>query len=236
MSSRGSVLAVITARGGSKGLVGKNIRLLGGLPLVAWSVRAALSARLVSRTILSTDDVAIAAVARDHGCEVPFMRSAQLAADDTPSIDVVLDALEKVSGFEIVVLLQPTSPLRTAEDIDNAIRLCVDSGAPACVSVCEVDKSPYWMYRLDQQARMRPLMAEHSVASRRQDLPPVHVLNGAVYVTRADVLMRERTFIPEGTIGYVMPRVRSIDIDSELDLFIAERLITDSRNEEISPS
>jgi CMP-N,N'-diacetyllegionaminic acid synthase len=226
-----SVLAIITARGGSKGLPRKNVRPLCGKPLIAWTIDAARQAGLVDRTILSTDDEEIAAVAREFSCEVPFMRSKQLAADDTPSLDVVLDALDRAPGFELIVLLQPTSPLRTAEDIDAAIRLCVESNAPGCVSVCEADKSPYWMYTLDQAARMHPLMQERPVATRRQDLPTVHVLNGAVYVSRVDMLRAHRAFVVAGTVAYRMPKNRSVDIDTELDLMRTEWLLQDSQHE-----
>ena len=133
------ILAVITARGGSKGLPGKNIRPIAGLPLIAWTIRAAHASSLVDRTVLSTDDEKIATVARQHGCEVPFMREARLAADDTSSMDVIIDVLDRIPGFDIVLLLQPTSPLRTSADIDNANRHCDDSTAPGCESVREVE-------------------------------------------------------------------------------------------------
>jgi N-acylneuraminate cytidylyltransferase len=175
--------------------------------------------------VLSTDDEAIAAAARQFGCEVPFMREARLAMDDTPSIDVVLDALERVPGYDIVVLLQPTSPLRTAMDIDNAIRVCVKSGSPGCVSVREADESPYWMYTLDPGGRMSPVLPSTDRAARRQDLPPVHVLNGAVYVVRTEALRRDRAFVVDGTMGYPMPAERSVDIDTESDFVAVERLL-----------
>lgn len=220
------VLAVITARGGSKGLPGKNIRPLAGRPLIGWTIGAAQQSTLIDRTVLSTDDEAIAAVARQCACEVPFMRDPALAADDTPSIDVLLDVLDRIPGYDIAVLLQPTSPLRTAQDIDDAIRVCVSSGAPSCVSVCEAEESPYWMYVLDSDSRMRPLIAGTNNAKRRQDLPAVHVLNGAVYVSLIDVLRRERAFVVAGTVGYAMPRERSVDIDLEQDLLTAAQLLT----------
>ncbi len=221
-----SVLAVITARGGSKGLPGKNIRPLGGIPLIGWSVRAAHAAQLVDRTVVSTDDAGISAAASQFGCEVPFMREPRLAADDTPSVDVVLDVIDRVPGFDIVVLLQPTSPLRTAADIDNAIRLCVDSGATGCVSVREAEESPYWMYNLDASGRMMPILDVNRRGLRRQDLPVVHVLNGAVYVVRAEVLRSARAFVGDRTVGYPMPADRSVDIDTESDFLRAERLLT----------
>jgi CMP-N,N'-diacetyllegionaminic acid synthase len=222
------VLAVITARGGSKGLPGKNIRPLAGLPLIAWSINAARGSELIDRTVLSTDDVAIAKVASEQGCEVPFIREGRLAADDTPSIEVIFDALDRIPGFDVVVLLQPTSPLRTASDIDNAIRLCVGSDAPGCVSVREAGESPYWMYTLDSAGCMVPVLAEGARAVRRQDLPMVHVLNGAIYVAQVNALRCQRAFVVAGTIGYPMPHERSVDIDTEAEFQLAERLLTGS--------
>lgn len=152
------VLGLITARGGSKGVPGKNIRPVGGRPLIAWTIQAGLASRYLDKLILSSDDESIMAVARDCGCEVPFKREARLAADDTPSVDVVLDAVERCPGYDMVVLLQPTSPLRTTEDIDAAIGRCVALEAPACVSVCEAEQSPYWMYTLQAGNRLSPLL------------------------------------------------------------------------------
>lgn len=226
MIGEARVLAVITARGGSRGLPGKNIRPLAGRPLIGWTIAAAHESALIDRTVLSTDDPAIADAARRCNCEVPFMRDAALAADDTSSIDVMLDVLDRIPGYDIAVLLQPTSPLRTARDIDDAIRACVSSAAPSCVSVCEAEESPYWMYRLEADGRMNPLLASPNNARRRQDLPAVHVLNGAVYVARVDVLRRERAFVVAGTVGYPMPKERSVDIDLEQDLLVAEKYLT----------
>lgn len=211
-----SVLAVIPARGGSKGVPGKNIRVAGGKPLIAWTIEAARSARRVGRTIVSTDDGGIAEVARLYGADVPFMRDAHLAGDTTPTIDVVLDAIERCPGFEWVVLLQPTSPLRTPGDIDAAIDLCATSGAQSCVSVTAAKESPYWMFTLEGQNRLKPLFPDVR-ASRRQDLPEVYVLNGAIYVAQAEWLRRERRFYDEDTAACIMPGDRSIDIDTESD-------------------
>src|SRR5687767_5058839 len=175
------VLAVIVARGGSQGLPGKNILPIAGRPLLAWTIDAARAARSIDRTILSSDDEAIIAAARGCGCEVPFRRPAELATDTATAVDVVLHALDNVSEYDVVVLLQPTSPLRTAADIDAACAQLAASGAPSCVSVCMAEQSPYWMYRLNGSRRLEPLLEAPTGATRRQDLPPVYVLNGAIY-------------------------------------------------------
>ena len=210
------VLALIPARGGSKGLPGKNIRPAGGKPLIAWTVEAARASRFIDRIVLSTDDDAIMNVARDWGCDVPFRRPAELATDTATSLDVALHALDALPGFDVLVLLQPTSPLRTSDDIDAVCRALSNADVDSCVSVCAVEYSPYWMYRLDDAHTLRPLLDDAS-ASRRQDLPDVYRLNGAVYATRVGWLRSQRRFVGPGTVGHVMPDERSIDIDTIAD-------------------
>jgi CMP-N,N'-diacetyllegionaminic acid synthase len=212
------VLALIPARGGSKGLPGKNILRVAGRPLLAWSVDAAREARSVDRVVLSSDDGDIIAAARACGCEVPFVRPAALATDTATTIDVVTHALEALPGYDVIVLLQPTSPLRTAADIDAACELLASSGAPACVSVSPVDQSPYLMYRIGDNQDLVPVVEASPAATRRQDLPAVYALNGAVYVADVTWLRRARTFVTRETVAYVMPSERSIDIDTPADL------------------
>jgi len=224
-----SVLGVITARGGSKGLPRKNVLPLAGKPMIAWTVEAGLASACIDRLVLSTDDEEIAEAARTAGCEVPFMRPDELAADDTPGIAPVIHAIDAVPGFDYVVLLQPTSPLRTAADIDACVDLCASSGAPSCVSVVEARENPYWMYTLSEDASLDPLIASELVL-RRQELPPAYSLNGAVYVARCEWLRRRRHFVDEGTVGHVMPPERSFEIDGPLD-FVVVRAVMNERME-----
>jgi CMP-N,N'-diacetyllegionaminic acid synthase len=212
-----SVLAIIPARGGSKGLPGKNILPAGGKPLLAWTIEAAHESRCIDRLVLSSDDDAIMEAARRFGCEVPFRRPAALATDGASSIDVVLDALDRLPAHDITMLLQPTSPLRTAQDIDAACARLVDSGAPSCVSVQIVGQSPYWMFRLGQDMLIEPLLDLPAGITRRQDLPPVVSLNGAVYAARTNILRTLRSFVPPGAVAYIMPAERSLDIDDAHD-------------------
>jgi N-acylneuraminate cytidylyltransferase len=220
------VLGLIPARGGSKGVPGKNIRPLGGKPLIAWTIDAAKGCGAIDRLVLSSDDPQIIRVATQHGCEAPFVRSAELASDTAPTMDVVLDALERCPGFDMVVLLQPTSPLRTSEDISQALDLCVRSHAPACVSVAPAAESPYWMYTLGPRSQMKPLLPVTGF-TRRQDLPSVYSLNGAIYVADAGWLKRTRSFLTEETVAYVMPAERSADVDTESDLVQLQFLVGD---------
>jgi len=220
------VMAVIPARGGSKGLPGKNIRAVGGRPMIAWSMVAARGSRHIDRLVLSSEDEKIIAMARDLGCEAPFIRPAELATDEAAIEDALIHALGEVAeDYDYMVLLQPTSPLRRAEDIDGAIEACHASGAPACISVCEAAKSPYWMFRLDDDRRMRRLLEWDGPRHRRQNLPPVVAPNGAVYVARVPWLTEHRSFIGPDTRAYTMPPERSLDIDTELDLLMVEALL-----------
>lgn len=225
-----SVLALIPARGGSKGVPGKNIRPAGGKPLIAWTIEAVRASRYVDRTILSSDDPSIAAIARQFGCEVPFMRPDELATDKADSMSVVRHALATLpERYDYLVLLQPTSPLRSAADIDAALERCIESGAATCVSVCEPDNSPYWMMTMAADGAVQPLFPPEQIPSRRQDTPPIFALNGAVYVAPADHLAAGGGFVTVGTVGYVMPKDRSFDIDTELDLRLADFLLTEGQ-------
>lgn len=218
------VLGLIPARGGSKGIPGKNTIDLAGKPLIAWTIEAALRSSYLDRVVLTSDSEDIQRVAREHGCEVPFTRPAELATDAAPGIDPVLHALDTLGDeFGWVVLLQPTSPLRTAADIDGAIEHCVAHRAPACVSVSPTPHSPYWTFVLDGESRMQPVV--ELTAARRQDLPATVMLNGAVYVAKVAELRAAGTFLQPSTVAYVMPFERSVDIDTRFDLRVAELLL-----------
>lgn len=218
MINNHTILGIIPARGGSKGVPRKNIRNIAGKPLISWTIEEAKKSKYIDRLILSSEDEEIISVAKTWGCEVPFIRPLELARDDTPGIEPVLHALKMCSGYDYVVLLQPTSPLRSNIDIDKCIELCIENNANSSVSVNEPDKSPYWMYNLDADGRMHQLIDTELSYTRRQELPKTYVLNGAVYVARAKWLLENKTFITEKTIAYIMPKERSLDIDTELDI------------------
>lgn len=224
------VLALITARGGSKGLPRKNVLLAGGRPLVAWTVQAALNAESVDRVVLSSDDDEIMAAARIAGCDVPFRRPTVLANDHVSSIEVVLHALSELPGYDYVVLLQPTSPLRTSSDIDAAFRTILDRNAPACVSVTEVEQSPYWMYEVVDEGRLQSILEPLPQVSRRQDLPPVYALNGAIYIAKIEWLLKTKSFLGPETVAYIMPKERSLDIDDSIDFQQFLQIVESSGN------
>ena len=215
------VLAVVPARGGSKGLPRKNILDLAGRPLIAWTLAAAQQSQFIDRCVVSTDDEEIAEVARAYGGDVPFMRPAELAGDTAETFSAIEHALQQLPGYDILVILQPTSPLRIAEDIDQALREMQRHGAPSCVSVVEPAKSPYWSYRIDDDGRLEPLMHPKYSTMRRQELPTSYVLNGAVYATRIDWLLENGNCPSELTVPLVMPAERPIDIDNAFDLEVA---------------
>lgn len=220
-----SVLAVIAARGGSKGLPRKNLLPFRGAPLIAWTVQAAQGARSIDRLILSSDDSEIIETARALGCEAPFRRAPELASDTAASVDVVLDAADRVSGYDIVVLLQPTSPLRTAEDIEATLALMAESGAPGAVSVSQAPCHPYLIFQRDAGGRLTPFVEKPTeLGWRRQDLPLAYRINGAVYAADLEWLRAGRTLCKAGeTVAYEMPVERSVDIDTIEDLQAAER-------------
>lgn len=225
-------LAIIPARGGSKGIPQKNITPVGGHPLIAWTIVAAQHAKHISRAILTTDSLSIAEIGQQYGIEVPFLRPSELALDDTPGIAVILHAVRQMADCrpELVVGLQPTSPLRSARDIDAAIEMAVEKKADAVVSVTRAAEHPYWMKRIDTEGRMRDFIQQDHPITRRQLLPPAYVLNGAIYVVRTEVLLERETFYTENTYAYLMPPERALDIDSAWDLYLADLLLTDQRS------
>ena len=222
-------MAIVPARGGSKGLTRKNILPLLGKPLIAWTIEEAKRSQYIDRLILSSEDAEIISIAKTFGCEVPFVRPLELSQDDTPGIDVVFHAIDTInsicsSAYDYVVLLQPTSPLRKATDIDICIELCVERQKPSCVSFTETDKTPYWMYFLDEKGQLQPLISIDKHVNRRQDAPTYYFINGVVYVANIEWLKKNKTFVSHETYPYIMPRERSVDIDTLFDFKLAEFL------------
>lgn len=213
------VLGIIPARGGSKGLPRKNVLVAGKKPLIAWTIEAARKSSVIDRLIISSDDEEIIKVAEEYKCEVPFRRPSSIASDEATTIDVVLHALDIFPDFEYVVLLQPTSPLRTSEDIDAAFRLLQIHNAQSCVSVSRVELSPYWMYSVDEKNKLKPIIPNTSFIPRRQNLPNAYFLNGAIYIAETSWLRSKRCFLDEETLAYLMPKTRSLDID-DMDDFL----------------
>lgn len=224
------VLGVITARGGSKRIPRKNVKELCGKPLIYYTIKAALESKLLNKVILSSDGDEIINIAKEMGIEVPFKRPIELAKDDTLTIDVIIhavDFVEKNQGFfpDIVVILEPTSPLRTAEDIDNALRIHLETNADSVVGVSKTDHWHPLRAKKIIDGILYDYCMEEKEGVRRQDLPPAYFRNGAFYSVKRDVLMNEHKLYGKVTCPYIMPPERSIDINENMDFKLAEILI-----------
>lgn len=216
-------LAIIPARGGSVGIPGKNIKPLGGRPLIDWTITAARASGRFKRVIVSTDDEEIAAVARQCGAEVPFMRPAELATGEARSADVVKHALGLLGSVETFGLFQPTSPFRSARHLKEATHRFLASLAPSLVSVTP-SKPLEWSFHLGQDLRLIPAAPE-KWADRRQDALRVFVPNGAIYLCRRSAFDIKRSVYFDETIGYEMDRLDSLDIDDPEDLELARAIV-----------
>lgn len=233
MSAKGKVLAIVLARGGSKGLPGKNLRLLEGRPLVAWPISVALGAPSVDRVVISTDDVAIAEAARNAGADVPFMRPAYLAHDTASSMDAILHALDTLASqgqeYEYVILLEPTSPLTEASDVEAALSLLRAAGdaADAIVGICRVGAThPEYDVRRDSKGLISPYAVENFKSlRRRQDIEDLYFLEGSLYISRVEAFRRFRTFYHERTLGYEVPRWKSLEVDDIFDFIMIEAVV-----------
>lgn len=224
-----SILGLIPARGGSKGLLHKNTRLLAGKPLIAWTIEVALAANIFDQLIVSTEDREIANIAEQYGAEVPFTRPAELATDEAKGIDVVFHALnwlaEHEQHYDLVFLLQPTSPLRKVDDIKGCLDLFFQKRAGAVVSVCEAEHPPLWMNKLDPDLCMKDFLKKEIADENRQSLSRFYRINGALYLAEWDYLFKNNGFMGLDTYAYIMLRERSVDIDTELDLKFTEFLL-----------
>ncbi|MBN1038438.1 acylneuraminate cytidylyltransferase family protein [Clostridium botulinum] len=232
---KNEILAIIPARGGSKGLPGKNILNLNGKPLIAHTILASKNSKFVTRVVVSTDDKEIAEISKKYGAEVPYLRPNSLAKDKSLTIDSVfhmLDYLEKYEGYspDYVLLLQCTSPLRNEQHIDEAIEKLVKSDFHGIISICESEVNPYWTNILKNES-LKYFLEEGKNITRRQDLPKIYRYNGAIYLAKTEALKREKTFEVENLTGYVMDRESSIDIDTEIDFKIAEIIM---KNKDVS--
>lgn len=231
MNSSLRVLGIVPARGGSKGILRKNIVPLLGRPLLAYTARAALPAKRLTRVILSTDDEEIARVGRECGLDVPFMRPAELAQDDTPMIPVLQDVVrwleKRGEEFDAVFTLQPTNPLRLTSDIDGAIELLERTGADSVIALVDVgERHPARMKIVTEDGRViDPPFAEQFEGQPRQQLSRLYLREGSVYLTRVDVLMREDSLKGRDCRAWIMPEERAWNIDTPFDLFIVEQMM-----------
>lgn len=222
------MIAIIPARGGSKGLPGKNIKLLNGKPLIAYTIEAALNSKNITRVIVSTDDWQIAEVARKCGAEIPFMRPKSLADDTAKSIDVynyTINRLEGEENAEIneIIVLQPTSPLRTTQHIDEAIKMYLEKNADSVISYCQEDHPIFWNKYINDEGKFKEIF-EGDYLKNRQEIQPTYFPNGAIYIFRTNILLQSR-YYTQKSYAYLMEKKCSVDIDSLEDFEYAEWLM-----------
>lgn len=223
-----SFLCLMLARGGSKGVVGKNLRILNGMPLIYWTIKAVQESGIFDRFILSTDSQEIAEAARSYGVEVPFLRPEELARDDSLAQDAIVHALKWVEDndkkYDYVQYIFPTAPLRTEEDIRNGVDVLFEKEADMVLGVCQTAHPPFWSNVLPEDHSLEGFIKpEHMV--NRQELPATYQINGSIYVGKWDIFYNNKNYYEQNTYAYIMPRERSVDIDSEFDLKQAEFLM-----------
>ncbi len=222
MSKDMKIHALIPARSGSKGIPKKNIVNLGGKPLIYWTIKASIESRYIERTFVSTDSNEIADISKKYGAEIPYIRPQDLSQDKTPTKDVIFYHLQYFRP-DVLVLLQPTSPLRDKDHIDRAVELFLEKKPEAVISVKEASEKPFWMMEIDKDGFLKHLFKERF--TRRQDMPSVYIPNGAIYIYDVKTLLKNKDLFPERTIPFIMDRISSIDIDDHTDLRIAEIFI-----------
>lgn len=222
MAAKKTFLAIIPARGGSKRLPRKNILPLAGKPLIAWTIEAALTSKLVGKVLVTSDNDEILKVSESFGAAT-LKRPAELAEDTSTSFDAIKHAIENTEKFDYIVLLQPTSPLRTSQQIDEAIQLLESKDADAIISVTEMEHSPLWANTLPEDSSMVGFLRNDLLNARSQDLKTYNRLNGAIYICRTHKLIEAGSFfLKENIYAYKMSQASSIDIDTELDFKWAE--------------
>jgi len=226
MFKRKTILALVPARRGSKGIPDKNIKMLDGKPLIAYTIGAAKKSKYIDAVIVSTDSKKIAEISQKYGAEVPFIRPKELATDSAKSINVILHAMNWIENhtnkkYNYLILLQPTSPFRSSMDIDKAIEEIINKEKDALVSVCEVSENPYWMKVIDEEGNLKDFIEGEENYSRRQDLPKVYILNGAIYIAKWEVLKEDKSFYRRECRPFIMSKEKSLDIDNPLDFEFA---------------
>ena len=225
------ILAIIPARGGSKGVPGKNIKMLGGKPLLAYTTEIALQSKYLTKVMLSSDDDQIIAVAKSLGVQVPFVRPSSLAEDNIPTIDVILHALQWYKNqnifFDAVCLLQVTSPYRTVDFVDKAIEKFMESACDSLVSVQQVpsEYNPHWTFEENQEGNLKIATGEENIIPRRQELPKAYHRDGSIYLTKTDVLLEQNSLYGKSTAFIESAPEFYVNIDTAADWEQAEQLL-----------
>lgn len=233
MINNKKILAIIPSRGGSKGIPRKNIKELNGKPLIEYTINTAKKSKYIDKLIVSTEDKEIAEISEKFGADIPFLRPAELALDDTPGIDPIIHSInwfnEKGTSFDYVICIQCTSPFRKTEQIDEAIEILERENSDSIVSVCESEVNPNWMKKVEN-GEMKDYLSNIPFYARRQDMPKVYRLNGAIYIAKTEFLLNNKNWYNEKTLAYLMDRLSSVDIDDMLDFKFAEFLMKEYEN------
>lgn len=227
-----TVLAIILARGGSKRVPGKNIRPVFGKPLIVWSIEAAKKSKYIDRIIVSTDDNKIAQVAKKFGAEAPFIRPPELSSDTATSVSAILHTLNWIKErenkkYDLFILLQPTSPLRTSQQLDESLEnIAGNNKAYTLVSVTKVNQTPFWMKTINKQGFIEDFLEDKrsGASTRSQDLPTIYIPNGAIYIAKINIFLKSNQLYTKKTIPFIMDRIYSADIDEEADIEFTEAM------------
>jgi len=230
MAKKPKVLGIIPARSGSKGIPGKNIAVIGSKPLIAWTIEIAKQAKNLDKIIVSTDSEKYASICKNYNVEVPFLRPPELSSDEATSEDVVIHTLKWMKKNEhyqpdYILYLQPTSPLRTADDIDQSINIAKEKNAYSVVSVELTNRHPYFMKKIDSDGLISHYEKQVFPTPRRQELEPIYVLNGAIFLISTKIILDNKSWYGEKCYSYIMPPERSLEIDTPWDLHIANLLL-----------
>jgi CMP-N,N'-diacetyllegionaminic acid synthase len=225
-----SVIAIIPARGGSKGLPGKNIRPLLGKPLIGWSIEQAFASKYIDEVVVSSDCPEIIEISRKFGANVPFKRPAKLASDNSTTIDVLIHCLdwfeEKNKSFDILVLLEPTSPIREVSDIDNSLRILISKEQGSVVSVCKTEgQNPAFCFKKNDDSKINPYLEIQPTNLRRQEIEPVYFLDGTIYSSFTSSLRNQKSFYHNCTFGFEVPKWKSLEIDDIVDFSMVESVM-----------
>ncbi|EQB87125.1 CMP-N-acetylneuraminic acid synthetase [Clostridium punense] len=228
MYNEKTILAIIPARSGSKGFSHKNIAEIDGKPTLAYSIIAAQNSGIIDDIVVSTDSIEYAEIAKDWGAFVPFIRPDYLSTDEASTIDVILHTIKELRNtgreYDYLILLQPTSPLRKSTDITNAIKLCFEKSANSIISVCEAEHSPLWCNTIDEDLSMENFITSNG-NKRRQEISTYYRLNGAIYISKVDFFVKNKSFYSSKAFAYIMDKYSSVDIDSQFDLDFARFLM-----------
>ena len=227
MINNKKIIAIIPARGGSKGIKRKNLHNIAGFPLIYWTINEIKKVNYIDKVVLTSDDHEIINYCKSLNCDIPFRRSNQLSTDDAKTSDVILDVLKRLPGYDYFILLQPTSPLRTASDIVNSIDKMISSNSKSCISVYKIKLKTNWLLKLNNHNYLKPMFNEKYFDSRRQDIDDSYLPNGAIYISEIKNFIKNKNFFSNKTFAYVMPEEMSIDIDNMHQMRRCEKILED---------